>query len=131
MDEADKLVYEQPFKLRAYLNVCAAICLTATVPKSKQVTLEQRVLAQLCMRPLTFWPKDLMQPDHSQQVEVLNVSSDEEMSSFLLDKLQQMAVLLYTSTFTLIGFRGWRLDISVHRTRVEVVYLADKMLILK
>ena len=98
LDEADKLVYEQPFKLRAYLNVCAAICLTATVPKSKQVTLEQRVLAQLRMRSLTFWPKELMQPDHSQQVEVLNVSSDEEMSSFLLDKLQQMAVLLYTST---------------------------------
>ena len=40
IDEADKLVLELPVKLRGYLNVSATICMTATMPKSKQANLE-------------------------------------------------------------------------------------------
>ena len=61
VDEADKLVFEDPLKLRGVQKVCPTICFTATLPRSKQMALEQRIIDQLGMRMLTYVSKDLMQ----------------------------------------------------------------------
>ena len=88
VDEADKLVFEDPLKLRGVQKVCATICFTATLPSSKQMALEQRIIDQLGMRMLTYVSKGLVQTETSLEVGVLNVTTDVELATFILEKAQ-------------------------------------------
>lgn len=68
--------------------MCPTICFTATLPNSKQMALEQRILDHLGMRTLTYASRDLMQAEQPLEVEGVEATTDEDFALFVLEKAQ-------------------------------------------
>ena len=97
IDEADKLIFSDPCKLKKLLDKCPTICFTASCPDAQEESLERRIFTKLRLDISEYWPTKIAKPSDARVLKDLDAPTVDDLGAFIIDKAKQMAVLLYTS----------------------------------
>jgi hypothetical protein len=71
VDEADLLIFADPFKFKKALQKSSAICFTGTPPDSKENSLEQKIYSHLDLKTYNYWPKSLAKPQNTRLIKTV------------------------------------------------------------